>query len=187
MVPCGSRPKESNTSYRNPVGQPPMRQQNSILFSPVRLGSLELEERSMGARDGSLAGDRGRPSSPTRSLPGTSVLHRASREQSSSRPPVSATFRADLCYRIGHDRFIPGLRELVDTVHRASSGRTRLLIQVIDFLTIRRRPDPEKFLRRFLVITDRHRARLGCDDDDDVREALVALGDEELDRDTRAA
>ena len=29
--------------------------------------------------------------------------------------------------RIGHDRFLPGLRRLVETVRRASGGRTRLL------------------------------------------------------------
>ena len=46
--------------------------------------------------------------------------------------------------RIGHDRFTPGLRRLVDAVHEASEGETRLFIQLIDFLTIRRRPRPEK-------------------------------------------
>lgn len=59
--------------------------------------------------------------------------------------------------RIGHDRFLPGLRELVDVVRRASDGETRLLIQVIDFLSIRRRPDPAKFFERFLEITQSHR------------------------------
>ena len=47
--------------------------------------------------------------------------------------------------RIGHDRFLPGLTRLVETVRRVSEGRTRLLIQLIDFLTIRRRPEPKKF------------------------------------------
>src|SRR2546426_4837960 len=32
--------------------------------------------------------------------------------------------------RIGHDRFIPGLAELVRTVRQASGGRTRLFIQI---------------------------------------------------------
>ena len=84
--------------------------------------------------------------------------------------------------RIGHDRFIPGLRELVATVRRASAGRTRLFIQIIDFLTIRRRPDPEKYLRRFLVVTDVHRAALGDVglSDDAVRDRLVAMSDAEL-------
>ncbi|MGE5794757.1 MAG: NADH:flavin oxidoreductase, partial [Bacteroidota bacterium] len=59
--------------------------------------------------------------------------------------------------RIGHDRFLPGLRELVQTVRRASEGRTRLLIQIIDFLAVRRRPEPVKFFARFLEIQPWHR------------------------------
>ncbi|MEJ2119245.1 MAG: hypothetical protein P8Z76_00795 [Alphaproteobacteria bacterium] len=59
--------------------------------------------------------------------------------------------------RIGHDRFIPGLQKLVETVKRASDGHTKLFIQCIDFMAIKRRPDPSKFFERFLVITDRHR------------------------------
>jgi 2,4-dienoyl-CoA reductase-like NADH-dependent reductase (Old Yellow Enzyme family) len=84
--------------------------------------------------------------------------------------------------RIGHDRFLPGLRELVATVARTSAGHTRLFIQVIDFLAIRRRPPPERYLGRFLALRDPHRqaaaaARPGLDpaDDDAVRQALVAL------------
>ena len=34
--------------------------------------------------------------------------------------------------RIGSDRFVPGLRRLVETVRERSGGRTRLFIQVID-------------------------------------------------------
>lgn len=80
--------------------------------------------------------------------------------------------------RIGHDRFLPGLAELVETVRRASAGRTRLFIQVIDFLRIRRRPDPGRFFREFLVLTDRHRALLpGADAA--VREALARLPEAE--------
>ena len=52
--------------------------------------------------------------------------------------------------RIGHDRFVPGLRELVETVRAASEGQTRLFIQIIDFLSVKRRPPAEKFFRRFL-------------------------------------
>src|SRR5436305_459197 len=47
--------------------------------------------------------------------------------------------------RIGDDRFVPGLRALVDTVREESQGHTRLFIQVIDFLTVRRRPTLEAF------------------------------------------
>ncbi|NUP14114.1 MAG: NADH:flavin oxidoreductase [Polyangiaceae bacterium] len=62
--------------------------------------------------------------------------------------------------RIGHDRFIPGLDKLVRAVSEASGGRTRLFIQIIDFLRIRRRPDPERFFSTFLQLRDEHRARL---------------------------
>jgi len=62
--------------------------------------------------------------------------------------------------RIGHDRFIPGLRELVEAVRRASGGRTRLFIQIIDFLSVRRRPEKEKYFARFLTFDARHRRRL---------------------------
>jgi 2,4-dienoyl-CoA reductase-like NADH-dependent reductase (Old Yellow Enzyme family) len=86
--------------------------------------------------------------------------------------------------RIGHDRFIPGLEELVRTVRRASEGHTRLFIQIIDFLAVRRRPDKEKYFNRYLALTDRHREALGLRDadDDTLRRVLVELSDEELDR-----
>jgi len=86
--------------------------------------------------------------------------------------------------RIGHDRFLPGLRELVQTVHRASEGHTRLLIQIIDFLAVRRRPEPEKFFARFLEIQPWHRERLGGEDwpEVQVRTVLAGLPEDELAR-----
>jgi 2,4-dienoyl-CoA reductase-like NADH-dependent reductase (Old Yellow Enzyme family) len=62
--------------------------------------------------------------------------------------------------RIGHDRFIPGLRKLVETVREASEGQTRLLIQIIDFLAVKRRPEKDKYFDRFLQIKQRHREKL---------------------------
>lgn len=62
--------------------------------------------------------------------------------------------------RIGHDRFLPGLKQLVETVREASQGQTKLFIQIIDFLAVKRRPDPNKYFQRFLEITSRHRERL---------------------------
>src|ERR1700686_4123946 len=47
--------------------------------------------------------------------------------------------------RIGHDRFVSGLQRLAAAVREASAGRTKLLIQLIDFLAIRRRPERAKF------------------------------------------
>jgi len=82
--------------------------------------------------------------------------------------------------RIGHDRFVPGLREIATAVREASGGATRLFIQLIDFLAIRRRPDRAAFLNRFLTVTDRHRAATGAADDAAVRAALIAMPDAQL-------
>jgi 2,4-dienoyl-CoA reductase-like NADH-dependent reductase (Old Yellow Enzyme family) len=62
--------------------------------------------------------------------------------------------------RIGDDRFIPGLRKLVDVVREASGGETLLFIQIIDFLAVKRRPERAKYFQRFLQIRERHRRAL---------------------------
>lgn len=62
--------------------------------------------------------------------------------------------------RIGDDRFVPGLARLTERVRERSRGRTRLLVQLIDFLAVRRRPEKRKFLERFLVLGPRHREEL---------------------------
>lgn len=77
--------------------------------------------------------------------------------------------------RIGDDRFIPGLSRLVEAVRAASGGETRLFIQLIDFLSIRRRPSRERFLGQHLTITDQHRKVLACEDEREVRAALLAM------------
>jgi 2,4-dienoyl-CoA reductase-like NADH-dependent reductase (Old Yellow Enzyme family) len=86
--------------------------------------------------------------------------------------------------RIGHDRFVPGLRDLVAAVREASRGETLLFIQLIDFLAIRRRPERDKYFARFLHITDAHRARLGGGVSDlgepELRAKLAALPREQL-------
>ena len=62
--------------------------------------------------------------------------------------------------RIGDDRFIPGLRRLVELVRERSAGHTRLFIQAIDFVAVRRRPAPATFFTRYLEIGEPLRARL---------------------------
>ncbi len=85
--------------------------------------------------------------------------------------------------RIGDDRFIPGLRRLVETVREASEGQTLLFIQIIDFLAVKRRPERAKFFQRFLEVKDRHRRALadiiGESSDDDIR-AFLQNADDEL-------
>ncbi len=91
--------------------------------------------------------------------------------------------------RIGDDRFVPGLRRLADAVREASGGETRLFIQLIDFLAIKRRPERTRFLQRFLPLTAALRARFAeatgtpaPANDDALRDALVALDDARLAR-----
>ena len=93
--------------------------------------------------------------------------------------------------RIGDDRFLPGLKQLVDVVREGSCGHTKLFIQIIDFLSVKRRPDKDKFLARFLTITDRHRTALRdltqneswlSADEQDVRDFLIQSANGDLDR-----
>jgi 2,4-dienoyl-CoA reductase-like NADH-dependent reductase (Old Yellow Enzyme family) len=84
--------------------------------------------------------------------------------------------------RIGDDRYISGLESLVERVKKESKGETRVLIQLIDFLQIKRRPEPEKYLTRFLKIRQGHRSALGLDgaSEEEVRHQLMALENHEL-------
>src|SRR4026208_495964 len=92
--------------------------------------------------------------------------------------------------RIGDDRFIPGLRKLVDVVREASEGQTLLFIQIIDFLSVKRRPEKAKYLQRFLQIADYHRRALVeatgeqkwlSATEIEIREFLENVSDERLD------
>jgi len=92
--------------------------------------------------------------------------------------------------RIGDDRFIPGLRKLVEAVREASGGETLLFIQIIDFLAVKRRPEKSKYLQRFLKLDDYHRRALVdvtsqqvwlTASEDHIREFLLNVDDEVLD------
>ena len=163
------------TKHSIPPTRPPTSEEaaRSLWFRPLRAGRLDLRERTWvpamvpwrATGDGLVTPEvlawyerfaRGRP--------GALVVEATGIRDIPSGPLL----------RIGDDRFIPGLAELVRTVRRASGGRTRLFIQIIDFLRIRRRPEPERYFREFLAITDRHRALLPGGDED-IREALAAL------------
>ena len=161
----------------------------SILFQPICIGPLTLESRTWvpamvpwrATEDGFVTQDnldwyrrfaQGRPAALV----------------------VEATGVRDIpsgpLLRIGHDRFLPGLKKLVETVREASDGHTKLFIQIIDFLAVKRRPDPQKYFDRFLTITSRHReaiARLSDDprylngDESRAREFLTQASDAVLD------
>ena len=82
--------------------------------------------------------------------------------------------------RVGDDRFLPGLRQLVQTVREASGGRTKLFLQIIDFLSVRRRPERAVFLSRYLRISASIREKLSVEGDDEARDVLQTLSDDEL-------
>lgn len=154
---------------------------SSMLFSPLRLGSLEIEQRTWvpamvpwrATEDGFVTSEiLGWYERFARGRPGALVVEATGIRDIPSGPLL----------RIGDDRFLPGLRELVRTVERASGGHTRLLIQLIDFLAVRRRPQPEKFFDRYLEISDRHRKAAGrSGSDGQVREFLKGLPEDLLD------
>jgi 2,4-dienoyl-CoA reductase-like NADH-dependent reductase (Old Yellow Enzyme family) len=86
--------------------------------------------------------------------------------------------------RAGHDRYVEGLAKLARAVHEASGGATKVFVQLIDFLAIKRRPPRDKFLERFLVIDEALRDRLEMPEESEanVRAHLVAMSDDALSR-----
>lgn len=131
----------------------------SLLFQPVRIGPIELESRTwVPAMVPWRATDDGFVTRENLDW------YRRFAEGRPGAIVVEATGVRDIpsgpLLRIGHDRFIPGLCELVKTVREASNGQTRLFIQIIDFLAVKRRPEKEKFFERFLQITPAHRRAL---------------------------
>ena len=154
--------------------------ENSLLFRPVLVGPETLLQRTWvpamvpwrATEDGFVTSDildwyrryaEGRP--------GAIVVEATGIRDIPSGPLL----------RIGDDRFIPGLQELVRTVREASDGQTKLFIQIIDFLRINRRPTAEKFFGRYLKLTDEHRAYFYNElDDDQVRSRLAELTDDAL-------
>jgi 2,4-dienoyl-CoA reductase-like NADH-dependent reductase (Old Yellow Enzyme family) len=133
--------------------------QRSLLFQPIEIGSLTLESRTWvpamvpwrATEDGFVTQDN-------------LDWYRRFAEGQPAALVVEATGVRDIpsgpLLRIGDDRFLPGLKRLVEMVREASRGHTKLFIQIIDFLAVKRRPDPKKYFERFLEITDRHRRAL---------------------------
>lgn len=151
----------------------------SLLFSPCSLGSVTLAQRTwVPAMVPWRSSEEGYANEDVidwygrfaRGKPGAIVVEATAVRNIPSGPLL----------RIGHDRFIPGLKKLVARVRRESGGHTRLFIQLIDFLSIRRRPDREKFLQRFLVVTQRHHQALGVASEAEVRKQLQAMSEAEL-------
>ena len=128
---------------------------HSLLFHPINVGQLKLASRTWvpamvpwrATEDGFVTeANLGWYRRFAQGRPGALVVEATGVRDIPSGPLL----------RIGHDRFLPGLRQLVDVVREASDGKTKLLIQIIDFLAVRRRPEKQKFFERFLKITDHH-------------------------------
>lgn len=131
----------------------------TLLFQPIKIGNLTLENRTWvpamvpwrATEDGFVTEDNldwyGRFAA---GRPGAIVVEATGIRDVPSGPLL----------RIGHDRFIPGLRKLVERVREESQGQTRFFIQIIDFLSVKRRPEAEKYFSRFLTITNNHREKL---------------------------
>ncbi len=125
--------------------------QRSILYSPIEIGSLRATSRTWvpamvpwrATKDGFVTREnldwyrrfaQGKP--------GVLVVEATGVRDIPSGPLL----------RIGDDRFLPGLRQLVDVVQEASEGQTLLFIQIIDFLAVKRRPEKSKYFDRFLIV-----------------------------------
>src|SRR6266852_3837501 len=150
--------------FRNPIKHPipetrwPKAEEaaRALLFRPLKIGPITLESRTWvpamvpwrATEDGFVTQDN-------------LAWYRRFAEGQPGALVVEATGVRDIpsgpLLRIGHDRFIPGLKKLVETVRDASGGHTKLFIQIIDFLSVKRRPEKEKYFERFLELTDRHR------------------------------
>jgi dimethylglycine catabolism A len=162
----------------------------SLLFQPIEIGAITLESRTwVPAMVPWRATDEG---FVTRS---NLDWYKRFAEGQPGALVVEATGVRDIAsgplLRIGHDRYLPGLRELVETVREASNGQTRLFIQIIDFLSVKRRPEKSRFFDRFLVLSEHHRQALAeatnqehwlTDDEREVRSFLIAAPDELLER-----
>ncbi|HEY0764487.1 MAG TPA: NADH:flavin oxidoreductase [Pyrinomonadaceae bacterium] len=183
--------------FKNPIKHPILETRwptadeaaSSRLFSPVAIGKLEARSRTWvpamvpwrATEDGFVTQQNldwyqrfaeGRP--------GVLVVEATGVRDIPSGPLL----------RIGDDRFIPGLRKLVDVVREASDGQTLLFIQIIDFLAVKRRPEKAKYFQRFLVVDEHHRRALAevaehtdwlTESDTNVRDYLLNASDEVVD------
>jgi 2,4-dienoyl-CoA reductase-like NADH-dependent reductase (Old Yellow Enzyme family) len=186
------------TSYKPPerrrhalplFGEPTASEASTArLFSPLRLASgLVLAERTWVP---AMVPWRATPDGEV--SPAVLAWYRRFAEGQPGAIVVEATGVRDIpsgpLLRIGHDRYLAGLAELARVVREASLGRTRLFIQLIDFLRIRRRPEPRRFFEQFLRISAEHRSRLatlrpglsGDVPEDALRHAIAELPRAEL-------
>lgn len=167
-------PKRGQTPSRSDLRQ-------SMLFSPLDSGRLHLKNRTwVPAMVPWRATDAGEVTKDVldwygrfaRGKPAVIVVEATGIRDVPSGPLM----------RIGHDRFLDGLKALVSRVRDESDGDTKLFIQLIDFLAVKRRPERDAYLSRFLKITPDLRKRLEMIDLDEpaIRSHLIAMSESEL-------
>lgn len=152
---------ENPTRHAIPETRWPTREEaaQSLLFRPLKINSIAIENRAWvpamvpwrATEDGFVTPHNldwyGRFAE---GRPGAIVVEATGVRDIPSGPLL----------RIGHDRFIPGLRKLVETVRFRSGGHTRFFIQIIDFLAVKRRPEKAKYFDTYFAPSDRHRRAL---------------------------
>jgi 2,4-dienoyl-CoA reductase-like NADH-dependent reductase (Old Yellow Enzyme family) len=165
-----------------PGGWPSQEQAKAaLLFEPMRVGPLQLASRVWvpamvpwrAALDGSVT-------------PENINWYRRFAQGAPGVIVVEATGIRDVpsgaLLRISDDKFVKGLSEIARVIGEASGGRTRSIIQLVDFLAMKRRPDPTDYFFRYLTITEQHRKKLDMSlaNDLQVRSALATLADDKL-------
>ena len=168
----------------SPGGGWPSQQEASSaqLFKPLSFQALRLNERTWvpamvpwrAEDDGAVTADNldwyGRFA---RGQPGAIVVEATGIRDIPSGPLL----------RIGHDRYVPGLEQIVQRVREESKGYSKLFIQLIDFLSVKRRPAIEAYFGRFLKVRPEHAQAVGLDeaaDEAEVRAHLMSLDGDEL-------
>ena len=142
------------------VTWPTMEQsQAALLFQPLRYQALQLQQRTwVPAMVPWRAHPQGYVSEDVmrwyqrfaQGQPGAIVIEATGVRDIESGPLL----------RIGHDRFIPGLSQLTQAMRQSSQGKTLNLVQLIDFLPIRRRPSSDKFFAKYLPVNQSIRMHL---------------------------
>lgn len=149
------RARHAVTPARSPTAEEAAR---ARLFAPLAVGRLALAQRTWvpamvpwRATEGGLVTEAvlGWYERFAQGEPGAIVVEATGIRDVPSGPLL----------RVGDDRFVPGLAELARRVRAASGGRTKLFLQLIDFLRIRRRPSVERYFADVFAPTPAHVAR----------------------------
>ncbi len=123
----------------------------SLLFSPIQYQNLSLKQRTwvpaMVPWRSNLKGEVTQDVIAwyqrfAKGKPGAIVIEATGIREVESGPLL----------RISSDHYLDGLTQLVHAVKEASEGETKIFIQLIDFLQIKKRVEAQRFFERFIHI-----------------------------------